>query len=80
MTAADLLAANAEELAERPYLRAFIEDDDHDLRPAERRWEDCQRRTRLALRARGVELHSRVRTPTGLTTTALAVETDQESR
>lgn len=80
MNTSELRKLFADELAERPYLRAFIEDDDEDLEPAKERWRDCQRRSRLALRARGVDLHRRVRGRNGLSTTALAVETEREER
>jgi hypothetical protein len=63
MKFAELLARYADELAARPWLRPFVEDDDEDLEPAKKRWEDCQRRSPLALRARGIELHRRVRGP-----------------
>jgi hypothetical protein len=76
----ELLARHAVVLAERPWLRPFIESGDVDLEAAEKRWEDCQRRSRLALRARGVELHRRVRGRNGLSTTALAIETEKEER
>jgi hypothetical protein len=78
MTVDELLTRHAAELADRPWLRPFVEDDDEDLEPATRRWQDCQRRSRLALRARGIGLHRRVGGRNGLSTTALAVETGEE--
>jgi hypothetical protein len=74
----DVLKLFADELAARPWLRPFVEDGDESLEPAEKRWEDCQRRSRLALRARGVELHRRVRGHNGLTTTAVDVKPGEE--
>jgi hypothetical protein len=79
VTVNELLARHADELA-APWLRPFVEDGDEDLGPAKKRWTDCQRSSRLALRARGVELHRRVRGRNGLSTTALAVETEGEQR
>ena len=78
MTVKELFAEHADELAAAPWLRAFVEDGDETLEPATKRWEDCQRRARLALRARGVELYRRMRGRNGLSTTALAVATEQQ--
>jgi hypothetical protein len=80
MTTSELLELFADELKERPELRAFIEDDDEDLEPAKERWRDCQHRSRLALRARGVELHHRIRGRNGLSTTALAIDIEKGER
>jgi hypothetical protein len=76
----DVLKLFADELAARQWLRPFVEDGDETLEPAQKRWEDCQRRSRVALRARGVELHRRVRGRNGLQTTALAIESEEEER
>jgi hypothetical protein len=78
VTVKELFVEHADELAAAPWLRPFVEDGDVDLEPARRRWELCQRGSRLALRARGVELHRRVRGRNGLYTTALAVGTEEE--
>jgi hypothetical protein len=78
MTIKELFAEHAAKLAAAPWLKAFVEDGDESLEPATARWQDCQRRSRLALRARGVELHRRVRGHNGLTTTAVDVKPGEE--
>ena len=70
----------ATELLERPWLKAFFEDGDQDLEPAKKRWSECQHRSRLALRSRGVELHRRIQGRRGLSTTAIDARPEGDER
>jgi hypothetical protein len=77
MTVEELLAEYAAELAEEPWLRAFIEPDDEDLQPADARWREAQTEAKVQLRAKGVELRRRAVTKSGLRTTSLAVTAEE---
>lgn len=72
-TAAELAAIYAAELDEAPELRPFIEDGDVDLEAARERFACCVRDAKLELHSRGVTVHRRAVTPSGLQTTMLAV-------
>lgn len=69
-----------EALAERPWLKPFLEDGDEDLEPAERRWSEAVREAKAELRRLGVVVHERARTRSGLETTALVLTIEGEGR
>jgi hypothetical protein len=72
VTVEELLVLHAGALAEKPWLRIYVEDGDESLDEAEARWREAVAAARVELRSRGVELHRRMTTRTGLRTTALA--------
>lgn len=58
-------------LRERPWLGAFVEDDDEDLEAAERRWEEAVEEGVRRLEELGVEVYKRARTADNVETTML---------
>lgn len=61
------------ELKSKPWLQPFIEDGDEDLGPAKERWREAVDLAIRQLEEMGVEVHQRMRTESGLETTALVV-------
>jgi hypothetical protein len=80
MTASEVGKKYRNDLAEKPWLRSFIDDGDDDLEPAKARWREAQAEARIALRHKGVELHRTMTTANGLRTTALLVKNEGEER
>jgi hypothetical protein len=67
-------------LAERPWLRPFVEPDDEDLEAAEERWREAVEAAKAELRRLGVVVQERARTADGYETTMLKMPSEREER
>ncbi len=65
------------ELREKPWLEPFVEDGDEDLEAVEERWREAVEAAKAELRRLGVTVYTRMKTSSGLETTALLVTPEQ---